>query len=246
LLTSDSVVGYLVGDRIVADAAAVDPDPTRVGTCSERVHLLEEGLDRFTRVRAARLFEDGPLIYFQQEMPLGPEDEVLQAFLERASSVDAVKGVSPALDAAFRMEVRRCEEADRRRMELERLRKEEEAQRQLEERRRALATQLGDGAKRRALARFDFEAAARAALLVGGAELLDAQLARGEWTVKYRLDGRRYACVCDGQMQIIDSGICLTDHTTGVKGDTWYTLESLPTVVRQADREGRLVVYRNV
>ena len=47
-------------------------------------------------------------------------------------------------------------------------------------------------------------------------------------------------------MRIIDSGICLQDHNTGEKGDTYFTLESLPAVIRQADREGKLVVYRHV
>jgi hypothetical protein len=40
--------------------------------------------------------------------------------------------------------------------------------------------------------------------------------------------------------------VCLIDHATGIKGDTWYTLESLPGVIRQADRQGVLVVFRRV
>jgi hypothetical protein len=34
------------------------------------------------------------------------------------------------------------------------------------------------------------------------------------------------------------------DHRTGEKGDTKFTLESLPGVVREAEREGVLVVFR--
>ena len=37
----------------------------------------------------------------------------------------------------------------------------------------------------------------------------------------------------------------LTDESTGEKGDTRFTLESLPTVVQQAMDEGILVVYRH-
>jgi hypothetical protein len=37
----------------------------------------------------------------------------------------------------------------------------------------------------------------------------------------------------------------LTDHRTGEKGDTLFTLESLPAVVRQAIKEHKLVVYRH-
>jgi len=138
-------------------------------------------------------------------------------------------------------------EAMHRRAELERLRIEEEAKRATEERRQGLIKQLGDGAGRREMAKVDFETAARAALIVGGAELLDWRIGkRAEYVVKYRLDGQRFECVCDMNLQIIDAGICLVDHRTGIKGDTMFTLESLPGVVRQAEREGVLVIFRRV
>jgi hypothetical protein len=246
-LLIESVRGYLVGDRIVADDARCEPDPKRIVEFSEPVHLLEEGLDRFARVRAGRIYKDGPLVYQGPEFPLGPEDEVLQAFLDQKTSVSIIKGVSPALDAAFRMEVWQRIEAERRRVELERIRREEEEKRQKEERRQALVKKLGDGEGRREMAKVDFNAAARAALTVAGAEFLDAKsVRRGEWAVKYRLDGARYECICDERLGIIDSGICLVDHDTGEKGDTYFTLESLPAVLRQANRERRLVVYRHV
>ena len=97
------------------------------------------------------------------------------------------------------------------------------------------------------MAKVDFPQAARAALQVAGAEFLDAKsIRRNEWAVKYRLDGGRYECTCDEKLGIIDAGICLTDHDTGEKGDTYFTLESLPAVLRQAARERRLVVHRYV
>ena len=68
----------------------------------------------------------------------------------------------------------------------------------------------------------------------------------GEWLVKYRVDGQRLACVCNTNLQIIDAGVCLVDHGTNEKGDTYFTLESLPAVIRQAIREGKLVVWRHV
>jgi hypothetical protein len=247
-LLGSLVKGYLVGDRIVADNARVDPDPKHVVEFSERVHLLEPGLDRFVRVAAGRIYADGPLIYCNQEMPLGPEEVVLQAFLDQKPTVSDVKGVSPALDAAFRMEGWQREEAERRRRELEQLRREEEERWQKEERRRQLVEKLGDGAGRREMARVDFTEAARAALVVGGAELLDDRKhgRRGEHVVRYRLDGQRFECICDEQLHIVDAGICLTDHRSGEKGDTYFTLESLPAVIREANRAGKLVVYRHV
>jgi hypothetical protein len=241
------VRGYLVGDRLVADDVQVDPDPRRIAEFSEKVFLLEEGIDRFARVRAGRVNKEGPLVYQGLEMPLGQEDQVLEAFLDQASSVAHIKSVPPALDAAFRMESWQRAEAERRRAELERIRRAEEDKRQKEERRKELVKKLGDGEGRREMALHDFDAAARAALAVGGAVFLDAKkLRHNEWAVRYRLDRQRFECVCDERLRIIDAGICLVDHDTNEKGDTFFTLESLPAVVQQAQRERKLVIFRHV
>ncbi len=246
------VVGYLVGDRIISDDARVDPDPKTIADCSERVHLIDPGLDRFVRISAGRMCEDGPLIFGQQEMPVGPEWAVLQAYWNREASVNAIPGVPPALDAAFRMEVWQRAEADRRREELEEARREAEERQRLEARRAEIATRLGNAVGRREMARHDFQEAARAALAVGGAELLDFKKAPrpNEMIVRFRITalGRRhFECVCDAlTLRIIDAGVCLTSHETGEKGDTFFTLESLPAVIIQADDEGKLVVFRHV
>jgi len=249
------VRGYLVGDRIVKDDAAVDPDPERIAEFSEPVALIEPGLERFARAQAGRACEDGPLVYEGLDMPLGPEDEVARAYEDRAPSVDGIKGVTPALDAAFRMESWQRAEAERRRVELERLRLEEERLRALEERRRRIVETLGDAAGRREVAAVDFGEAARAALAVGGAEYLDHRVARGrnEMVVRFRLQQRRFECTCDRTtLRIIDAGICLTAHDDdgefdeGTRGDAFFTLESLPSVIMEAIREGKLVVFRHV
>ena len=241
--------GYLVGDRMIVDGGVIDRDPAHIFNYSERVHLIEPGLDRFVRVQAGRTYEDGPLIYEGMDMPLGPEDAVLRAFQDRETSVDGIKAVTPALDAAFRMEIWQRAEGIRRRAELERVRQAEEAKLQEEQRRLELYEKLGDGAGRRQMAMVDFEEAARAALAVADAELLDHRdsARRGEKVVTYRLDGRRYECVCDARtLNILDAGVCLNDYRTGQKGDTWFTLESLPGVIREADRTGVLHVFRRV
>jgi hypothetical protein len=211
--------------------------------------MLEEGLGRFARVTAGRVYAEGPLIYDGPAMPLGPEDEVRDAFLNRLSSLDGIKGVVPALDAAFRMESWHRADVEFNRAEAERQRREEEARLAAEERRAEFARAVGDGAGRRAMASVDFEAAARAALAVGGAELLDQRRSavRGEMVVVFKLGDRRFECTCVGAtLRIVDSGICLRDHNTGEAGDTYFTLESLPGVIRQAERERRLHVYRHV
>lgn len=246
---SFEVTGYLVGDRLVRDDAAVDPDPAKIVQHSEPVLFVEDGLDRFTRVGAGRVYEDGPLVYSGMEFPLGPEDEVQRAYQDRVPSVSQIKNVSPALDAAFRMESWRRAEAERLRAEAEERRRKEEAEKALAEQRRELTAKLGDGAGRRAMAAVDFDAAARAALAVGGAEFLDARKSRNknEMVVTFRMGQRRFECTCDAHtLQLIDSGICLIDHATGEKGDRYFTLESFPTVIRQAEREHRLVVFRHV
>jgi hypothetical protein len=242
-------VGYLVGDRVVPDGVRCDPDPAKIVSFSEKVYLIEPGLDRFARVRAGRVFGEGPLVYHSLEFPIGPEVEVQEAFEDKKDSVAGIKGVTPGLDAAFRLETFQRLQAEARRAELERLRREEEERRAREEQRRRLVERLGDGAARRELAQVDFAEAARAALAVGGAELLDHRpngRRRNEHVIRYRLDRQRFECVCDTNLRIIDSGICLTDHYTNEKGDTYFTLESLPAVIRQAIREHKLVVYRHV
>jgi len=232
--------GYIVGDRFVPDDIRAVTEITGLHEF-ERIHLVEPGLDRFTRVAAGRPADDYPLIYAGMEMPQGAEDEVADAYLNKEKYVSNVPGVTPALDTAFRVESWVRHDQERRREE-ERKRREEE------ERRRRIQEQLGDGAGRRELAKVDFAEAATAALAIGGAEYLDHRESRnGEMAVKFRMLGRRFECICGKEtLQIIDAGICLIDHRTEEKGDTFFTLESLPGVIQQAEREGKLVVFRHV
>lgn len=242
------VRGYLVGDRVIPDSATASvDDPTRIVEQAEPVFLLEPGMERFARVAVAR-YEDGRLIYVGQEFPLGPEQAVTEAYQDRKDTVTDIPNVTPALDLAFRFERWARAEAERIREENARLAREEEARQAQAERRAALANQLGTGEGRRAMAAVDFGAAARAALVVGGAELLDWRDSRtpGEAVVQFRFKERRYECVCQKQsLRIVDSGICLVDHNTNVRGDTWFTLESLPGVIAEAIRERKLVVFRH-
>lgn len=242
------VRGYLVADRIIPDGAAVVLDPTRIADQTETVWLVEPGLDRFARVRAGR-WDDGRLVYVGQEFPLGPEAEVADAFLDQKPSVTEVKGLTPALDLAFRFETWNRAEMVRLRAEAERLAREEAARLEKEARRADLARQLGTGEGRREMALVDFEAAARAALRVAGAEFLDFRDTRvaGEAVVHFRYRNRKWECVAQKQtLRIVDAGVCLVNHATGERGDTKFTLESLPAVLAEAIDTGRLVVFRHV
>lgn len=246
-LLKEKTSGYLVGDRLVPDNARVETDPKKLAEFPA-VYLLEDGLDRFARITVGRFKDDGPLIFDSMAFPLGPEDEVLKAYLDEKQSINDIAGVVPALDAAFRFENWQRAEAERRRIAEEARRAEEERQRVLEEKRKELVEKLGDGAGRRQMAHIDFAAAAKAALAVGNAQFLDERRAyrRGEHIVRFRLNHRRFECVCNENLRIIEAGVCLTDENSGIKSDNELTLESLPSVIMEADRLGVLVVFRHV
>jgi hypothetical protein len=250
-------VGYLIGDRMMYDDVRVGSDPAELIAHSDQVYLIEPGLDLFARVRVARYFEDGPLIFVGIEFPLGPEDEVMNAYLDRKVSVDDIPNVVPALDASFRFSTWQRAEAERRRLEEQRRREAEERERERRERRERIAQQLGTAAGRREMAEVDFGEAARAALTVGGAQYLDHHPAyhRDEMTVRYRTGGQRFECTCNRHtLRIIDPGICLTNHARhhvhgvapGESGGDLFTLESLPPVIREARHLDELVVYRHL
>jgi len=240
-LLGHHVTGYLVGDRLVPDDVTVSPNIGELTDKFEQVSLIEPGLDKFVRVKAGRIYEGGDLIFDSQEFPLGPEDEVLNAFLNEKVSIDDIAGVTPALDGAFKIE-------DWYRVEVRKRREEERKRRELEEKRRRIREALGDGEIRREMAKIDFGEAARAALAVGGAEYVDHRKGYGknDMIVRYRVDGGRYECVCHKEtMRIIDAGICLTDHATGIKNDNLFTLESLPTVIKEGINNRQLVIWRH-
>jgi len=266
-----TIRGYLVGDRLIPDQVRVDPDPTKLIAQTMPVYLVEIGLDRFTRAICYHIpqlegcssmrqeFPQGPeakisplqrgvLIYKGQEFPQGPEAEVRDAYQDRLASVDHIPGVTPALDLAFRWMTLQRHLAEEREKGLIRIREEEAKKREAAERLAEARKNMGTGAGRRALAVQDFPAAAKAALAVSGAELLDARPSRtrGDWVVQYRFQARRLECVCDSTMHIVDAGICLTDHDTGEKGDGLLTLESIPSVIKEALALGKLVVWRHV
>lgn len=255
--------GYLVGEHLVSDHVQVHADSRRISDVAEAVHLLEPGLERFARVSAGRTHAQGRLVFVQEEFPLGPEEQVMSAFLDESTSLDGIAGVVPALDGAFRVETWRRQQVARRRAAVQAALQRQEEERQLEalirleeaqeeadrEAAAAWIAQFRTPGARSERAAYDFESAARAALSLGGASYLDHRAAsqRGEMVVRFAIQRDRFECTCDAHtLRIIDAGVCLTDDETGERGDTRFTLESLPGVIRQAQREGVLVVFRHV
>ena len=239
-LGGDKVVrGYVVGDRLVPDDARVETVPERLIEQTQPIALVEGGLDRFAKGYGAILQDDLPLVYVGMLFPEGPELEVEVAYQDRLPSVDHIPGVSPALDLAFRWLTWVRDEQEEHERKLEEGRAKEEARQQV-------LKDMGTGLGRRNLAQRDFNAAARAALSLSGSELLDVREGRGEHEkiVQYRFRHRRLECVVHAEtLRVIDSGVCLNRH--GEKGDTYFTLESLPGVIGQALDMRRLVVYRH-
>ncbi len=236
-----TISGYMVGNRLVPDGSLATLNPEEFANNSLFVHLVEVGLERFSRAKVVQ-YEQQYYLYAGPEFPLGPENEVFEAFLERKETLDGIKDVTPSLDFTFRFENWIRHEREKRRRLLEERRRQEEVRRQEEERRQAFMKQIGSGEGRRRLATIDFEAAATAALQVSGAQFLDSRPSprSGEQIVQFRYERHRFECVVDKRtLHVVDAGICLRGN------DRLFTLESLPPVISQAIRQGVLHVFRN-
>jgi len=87
---------------------------------------------------------------------------------------------------------------------------------------------------------------AEAALEAGGARFLGARtLATGMLEVRFQYANQRFATLADPRtLRVLDAGICLVDHRDGHRGDEELTLESLPSVIREAIELGALVITR--
>jgi len=236
--------GFLVGNRLIPDDVRVDPDPTKLAQQTIQVELVEPGLEKFTRAIIAKAGDH--FIFVRMGFPEGPEMEVLAAYQDRKDTVDGISGVTPALDLAFRFETRQRFLVAEQEIKRERLRLETLAKAEREAQMQEAMRQIGTAEGRRELAKHDFKAAAKAALMVSDAELLDTRdLGNGEAVVHYRFRHRRLECVVDkATLRVSDAGVCLEDHGTGERGDTRFTLESLPAVIAEAMELGKLVVWR--
>jgi hypothetical protein len=236
--------GYMVGNDIIFDDSPVIASPEMVPLHTHRVHLVEPGLERFTRAVVWQHFSEW--VFLRVEFPLGPETEATIAFQDRVESWEA-KGALPSLRSAFFVETYYRALAEEEGRQQEALRQAARARAEREARTQRALRDAGTALGRRQLAALDFPAAARAALQVSDAELLDTRdLGNGQMVVQYRFRQRRLECVVDRDtLRVVDAGVCLTDESTGETGDTRFTLESLPAVIAEAMDEGHLVVWRH-
>lgn len=145
---------------------------------------------------------------------------------EREAHLRALELKRRALEAVARAQAQR-EEAERRRLE-EAARLEAELSR--------LRSRLGGRRPEQAQGQERVEQALESA----GARLLHTRrLGHGWLEVAFCFVGERFVCVVDGRtLQVVDAGICLAG------ADREVTLESLPSVIREAVDTDRLVITR--
>lgn len=224
--------GFLVEGFFVREDARgvfrpdVAPDP---------IYLVEMGLDLFSKVRAGT-WEDGRLIFVSSGFPHPAADEVRDVY-HRQGDLKGISGVPSGLTLAFKLACHLREE-EKRKVEEEEKRAKVAAERAAIDAIRA----------RRTTAMVDFRKVVVVALAESESVLVSIRdsYVPEEAVVRFVCDGDTYECVVKrNNLQVVDSGICLTDHDTGRKDDALLTLESLPSVIREAKREGLLVVYRH-
>lgn len=230
--------GYLVGSKMIFEGARAG-SPEKIITDAVDVHCVQRGTKELSLILALGLPNQKYVFKYSQHTP-PIAGKVYERYLNRQSIGD-LKGVSPALEASFtwsnyfRDQQEQMAREARERLDAERLRKE-------------MTEHMGTAHGRREISQDHFEVAARSALQAGGADLIDFREApgEGEMIVRYSVDGERIECICDAiTLRIIDSGVCLTDHRSGVAYDNRLTLESLPSVIREAVALGKLVVWRH-
>jgi len=182
-------------------------------------------------------------------------EEAARRALEEGQGIGAVRGVPPSLRAAFGFAVAEAagraldipispREAGGRVQELaEGGRPAADAflRALAEERRRYQAELRYQEVRARARPRTGRpEDRADAALEAAGARMINCRrLGGGNIEVRFQLDGERFVSVVNGDtLQVMDAGICLAG------ADRVLTLDSLPSVIREAERTDQLNITR--
>lgn len=182
----------------------------------------DEDLPEFTPVSARKWF-DGHMLYEGVAFETEVEAKVREAF-EEEHSIDAIKGVTPALAHVFVLE------STQRALARE---AEQRAREEIERRKQAAE-----------LARWQETLEGRISLALShtGARLVNwRRNGQRQAVVRYRVGGRRFECIIDTEsLQIVDAGICLSG------ADEELNLSSLPSAVREAIESGQLHVFREV
>ncbi|QSQ17853.1 hypothetical protein [Myxococcus landrumensis] len=257
------VRGFLWGTRLVREGAVAEP-----------LELMPEEQPPVLAPVSARRWHDGTLLFDSVEFE-GEAEDLARRAMEAGQPLSSVKGVSAPLRAAFgyvlleaasramgiwfvpaETRTRVLGIAERGRAEAEEclrtlLREREAHQRALavrqeHERHAALVVEARDRVKREHLqhrpqTRRGDLSRAEAALHRAGARLLNhRQLGGNQLEVTYSFMEERFISIVDADsLQVVDAGLCLAG------ADSAVTLESLPSVIREAIDTGVLVVTRH-
>ncbi len=237
----------------------------------ELLLLPDDEAPLFQRVRARR-WHSGEALFEQLDFDGEGEEAVRQA-LDDGANLAAAKGVTPALRVAFAWElVRKLASAEAEPIVIRPTEVVASAL-EIAEGGAAIARRVVDeivharrggrvavAAGGRVYVREVIAAARRTtrdahwgnveeradeALSGAGARLLGVRRVGELIEVRFRYEGDSFTCMADPfTLQIRDAGICLVDHETYERGDEQLTLDSLPSVVREAMELGVLVHTR--
>jgi hypothetical protein len=221
-----------------------------------RVELLPEEPAALSPL-VARKWHSGELAFESVEFE-GEAEENARARLEEDLPIGDVKGVAPSLRNAFgyALLLRRARETTMRVSALEAMahlvqiadggRYAAEALLRniaLERQDRGLAQRVRHalaGRRDRRATRENAEERAFEALRAAGARPLASRLTEEGIEVTWAFMGERFISLADHlTLQIIDSGVCLAGS------DSEVTLDSLPSVIREAIEDGVLVITRH-
>ena len=236
-----AVRGHLYGDYLVHEQSR-----------AELVFLLPEEEPAAFSPAVARRWHSGDLIFESLPFETEAEEQARRAF-EEHETLEAIRGIPSTLRAAFsyamvdrlgRSRGMRVAPAEVRahlgqinsggdeacaRL-LDRLARERALDLSLKRARRAGAVRRSGDAFERAGAALHAAGATLAALRYISSGLLE---------VTYRFDGERFVSLVDpATLQVVDAGFCLAGE------DRLVTLESLPSVIREAIQEGALAITR--
>ncbi len=263
-----SVRGHLVGERLVREGAITEQlhflpeeEPPRLTPCrARRWHsgeLLFETLDFESEAEEAarRALEEDASLAQVKGVPATLRSAFAYAVLEAESRRIGI----PAAPAELRPHLGRVAELGRpeaeralRALAAERVLAEREMlelrlRRELADRARQAVEEQGQRVEQRGRQRRGWEADAMAraelALEAAGARMRSARvLGSGNLEVIFTFMDERFISVVNmATLQVVDSGICLGHPPS----DNLVTLESLPSVIKEAIDTDRLVILRH-
>lgn len=248
--TGHFVAGYLATDDGKCSRLSLVPDDEPLVLCPVRGRAWHDGSLLFAEVLFEGEAEEATRRRLEDDRPIGDLKGVsasLRTAFAHAMTLRVARrlGVSASpveVRAAVRAVAERGIEAAEEAVRALVARREESAREVLARR----AAERGRGIAERILARAprgraptldDAEERATAALAAASGRLLSSRRVGSELEVRYEIFGERFVTLVDAlSLHVVDAGVCLDG------ADEELTLESLPSVIREAIETGQLVI----